>query len=171
MLAKFGLCSICSQNLNECLLAHARKIFALDYSKFRKSFALYSRTFSTEKLNSHKDKTKRRQGNLKITQRVLISVIIIRNNERNLTLKLNKDSCKRKQVNEGLTARQLYFLKCSLLARQIWSLLVLLKYNAVVSRMLGTNAHENVLFSVITNSESQLLIFCSYYTISLSSCL
>ena len=59
VLGKFGLCSICSQNLNECLLAHAHKMFALacmlgfffkflDYSKFRKSFVLYSRIFSTE---------------------------------------------------------------------------------------------------------------------------
>ena len=29
MLAKFGLCSICSQNLDECSLARARKIFAI----------------------------------------------------------------------------------------------------------------------------------------------
>ena len=29
VLAKFGLCSICSQNLNECSLARARKLFAL----------------------------------------------------------------------------------------------------------------------------------------------
>ena len=28
-LAKFGLCSICSQNLDECSLARARKIFAI----------------------------------------------------------------------------------------------------------------------------------------------
>ena len=28
VLAKFGLCSICSQNLDECSLACARKIFA-----------------------------------------------------------------------------------------------------------------------------------------------
>ena len=29
LLAKFGLCSICSQNLDECSLARARKIFAI----------------------------------------------------------------------------------------------------------------------------------------------
>ena len=29
LLAKFGLCSICSQNLQECSLARARKIFAI----------------------------------------------------------------------------------------------------------------------------------------------
>ena len=29
VLAKFGLCSICSQNLDECSLARARKIFAI----------------------------------------------------------------------------------------------------------------------------------------------
>ena len=28
VLAKFGLCSICSQKLDECSLAHARKNFA-----------------------------------------------------------------------------------------------------------------------------------------------
>ena len=29
LLAKFGLCSICSQNLDECSLVRARKIFAI----------------------------------------------------------------------------------------------------------------------------------------------
>ena len=29
VLAKFGLCSICSQNLDECSLARARKIFVI----------------------------------------------------------------------------------------------------------------------------------------------
>ena len=29
LLAKFGPCSICSQNLDECSLARARKIFAI----------------------------------------------------------------------------------------------------------------------------------------------
>ena len=29
LLAEFGLCSICSQNLDECSLARARKIFAI----------------------------------------------------------------------------------------------------------------------------------------------
>ena len=32
VLAKFGLCSICSQKLDRCSPAHARKIFAIDCS-------------------------------------------------------------------------------------------------------------------------------------------
>ena len=69
--AKFGLCSICSQNLNECLLAHACQIFALARMlSFFFKFPFVNLLFCTvglSVLNSHKDKTKTIQGNLKVT--------------------------------------------------------------------------------------------------------